>query len=421
MQGNAGSEVQITESRESLPGVKEADHVALGLGAEENGDGFSDISDSEFLSLQEDTLMERDVATCVAEKSVQPREGGIKSLGKNDDNAGTSAALHHAEEKSNDRQPDPGGVLQRKRKQELQTPLEKYNMKYLWVTNLCSQTWCEQQMVYEFEYPELLKEKSHVMNAGASIHLARELEVHDVVSVTTQTKEDSWAIKFLNVLSMIPILQSGGCVREFPVFREIDGVFLVGVIDELGYSPKGELELRELKTRAAPSLPGTAQKISHQFQVSLYKVLFDGMVRGLLQPDPFIQHLRLKPDQVLGTQVKDHIKRAGFTVATFRDLLELTCLNLTFSDLPVIDCLKLEYCYQEDSTSLGCEMVSFEEETVMKHLEFYLSYWKGLRQTQGVDIEDAWKCRNCCFANICEWRAMKSKEATLGCLTKRSK
>ncbi|PIO33878.1 hypothetical protein AB205_0106200, partial [Aquarana catesbeiana] len=83
-------------------------------------------------------------------------------------------------------------------------------MRHLAVTNICSQMWCEQQMVYKIEQPVALRPgKTAAMNEGSSIHLARELELHDVVSVTTQTREDIWAIKCLNILAMIPVLQSG--------------------------------------------------------------------------------------------------------------------------------------------------------------------------------------------------------------------
>lgn len=56
-------------------------------------------------------------------------------------------------------------------------------------------------------------------------------------------------------------------MRELPVFGMLEGVFLVGVIDELHYSHKGELVLSELKTRGPRSLPGRAQERSHYFQV----------------------------------------------------------------------------------------------------------------------------------------------------------
>ncbi|XP_066455718.1 exonuclease V [Eleutherodactylus coqui] len=372
---------------------------------QDDGDYFSDISDSELLQLD---LIAETGARSLPDEDKKQVEDGMRSSESIDVNAEFGVSPH----------PDGTGEnLSRdilKRKPEVETPLERYSLRYVTVTDICSQVWCEQQMVYRMEQPALVEpEKTAAMSEGSSIHLARELEVHDIISVTTQTREDSWAIKCLNILAMIPVLQSGGRVREFPVFRELDGIYIVGVIDELGYSPKGELELKELKTRASPTLPRSTQKRSHEIQVSLYKLLFDGMVSGSLQPDVFMQQLKLRPEQNLGPQVKEHAIRSGLTVSTFRDVLELTCLNLAYSDLPVIDSLKLEYCFQGNSTTLGCEEVTFEKEKVVKEVSYYLSYWKGLRGIQGVDIEDAWKCRMCDYSGICEWRAQKAKSSTL--------
>ncbi|XP_068126314.1 exonuclease V [Hyperolius riggenbachi] len=368
---------------------------------EDGGSGFSDISDSELLSLQ-DAAESGD--TCSAKK--EGLEIIHDNCGKSDVSTGAEQGHHsHHMGLNSAENPVPSDSAQRKRKQKSPTPLEKYSMKHLAVTDICNQIWCEQQMVYKIEQPTVHRPESRaIINEGSSIHLARELEVHDVVPVTTQSREDSWALKCLNILAMIPVLQSGGRIREFPVFRELDGIMVVGVIDELGYSSKGELELRELKTRATPTLPRLAQKKSHELQVCLYKLLFDGMVSGVLQADAVMQHENLRPEQELGADVKEHAIKCGLTVTTLRDVLELTFLNLTFSELPRIDSLKLEYCYQGDSSFLGFDTVTFKEESVMEQVTFYLSYWKGQRDIQGVDIEDAWKCRMCDFADICEWR-----------------
>lgn len=145
------------------------------------------------------------------------------------------------------------------------------------------------------------------------------------------------------------------------------------------------------------------------------------MVSGVLQPDVFMQHLKLRPEQELGPQVKEHAIRSGLIVSTFRDVLELTCLNLTYSDLPMIDSLKLEYCFQGDGSFLGCDEVMFEKEKVSEQIQFYFSYWKGLREVRGVDIEDAWKCRMCDYSSVCEWRMQKTRSFTLQTLAKRLK
>lgn len=63
-------------------------------------------------------------------------------------------------------------------------------------------------------------------------------------------------------------LISGERVREFPVFGVQEGVFVMGVIDELMYNQKGELVLNELKTRKYNSMPSSAQDKVNCFQVS---------------------------------------------------------------------------------------------------------------------------------------------------------
>ncbi|KAM6217002.1 exonuclease V [Rhynchocyon petersi] len=337
--------------------------------------GFSDLSDSEFLDLED----------------AQGADASLSNPGP------SSEVLEHDGE--------PVSLQKWKRNLDVSSPMDQYHLKYLSVTDLCTQTWCEQQMIYGKELPGYLApEKAAVMDTGASIHLARELEVHDLVTIPITTKEDAWAIKFLNILSMVPALQSEGRIREFPVFGEVEGVLLVGVIDELHYTAKGELELSELKTRKRPLLPLEAQKKKDYFQVRLYKYIFDAMVQGKVTAATLIHHTKLCPEKPLGPSVLRHAQQGGFSVSSLGDLLELVFLSLTLSDLPVIDSLKIEYIHQETATVLGTEIVAFEEKEMRSKVQHYIAYWMGHREPQGVDVEEAWKCRTCIYADICEWK-----------------
>lgn len=340
--------------------------------------GFSDISDSElveFLDLE------------------NAKESAV-SLSK----PGPSSELPGKDDK-------PVSLQNCKRGLDVLSPMDRFHLKYLYVTDLCTQDWCELQMVYGKELPgSLTPEKAAVLDIGASIHLAKELELHDLVTVPTTTKEDAWAVKFLNILSMIPTLQSEGRIREFPVFGEVEGIFLVGVIDELHYTSKGELELAELKTRRRPVLPLSAQKKKDYFQVSLYKHIFDAMVQGKVTPASLIHHTKLCVDKPLGPSVLRHARQGGVSVKSLGDLMELVFLSLTLSDLPAIDTLKLEYVHQETATTLGTEIVAFEEKEVKSKVRHFVAYWMGHRDPQGVDVEEAWKCRTCDYVDICEWR-----------------
>ena len=40
-----------------------------------------------------------------------------------------------------------------------------------------------------------------------------------------------------------------------------------------------------------------------------------------------------------------------------------------------------------------------------------MQWWRGDRPAQGVEIEEAFKCRSCDFADDCEWRLKKVDEA----------
>lgn len=367
-----------------------------------NSVGFDDISDSELLDI--------DLDLCTA------------SLTRSDSHVTCCSTALSEDSKVSEMEGDSEDKFRKKRKQDKQSPLKRFNLRYLCVTDLCSQSWCEQQMVYGLEMPYLQQlEKAPEVELGASIHLAKELEVHDIVSVSVKTREDAWAVKLLNLLSMITVLQQGGRVRELPVFGVIEGIFLVGVIDELHYSPKGELELCELKTRSQPSVPGVAQKRSHHLQVSVYKLLFDSMVKGQLKQGSLPQYLCLKTETALGSQVLEHARKLGLNVSSFGDLLELAFLNLRFSDIPAIDSLKIEYCYQANNSPLGEDIVHFDEQQVTRELHFYSMYWIGEREAQGVDIEDAWKCRYCDFADVCEWRMRRAGNTIWKQRTKRAK
>ncbi|GAB1288861.1 Exonuclease V [Apodemus speciosus] len=340
--------------------------------------GFSDLSDSELVEFLD----------------LEDAKESVVSLSK----PGPSSELPGKGDK-------PVSLQNWKPGLDVLSPMERFHLKYLYVTDLCTQNWCELQMVYGKELPgSLTPEKAAVLDTGASIHLAKELELHDLVTVPITTKEDAWAVKFLNILSMIPTLQSEGCIREFPVFGEVEGIFLVGVIDELHYTSKGELELAELKTRRRPVLPLAAQKKKDYFQVSLYKYIFDAMVQGKVTPASLIHHTKLCLDKPLGPSVLRHARQGGVSVKSLGDLMELVFLSLTLSDLPAIDTLKLEYIHQETATILGTETVAFEEKEVKSKVQHYAAYWMGHRDPQGVDVEEAWKCRTCDYVDICEWR-----------------
>uniref|UniRef100_A0A673GC32 Exonuclease 5 n=1 Tax=Sinocyclocheilus rhinocerous TaxID=307959 RepID=A0A673GC32_9TELE len=140
------------------------------------------------------------------------------------------------------------------------SPMQRFFKRHLSVTLLCDQSWCEMKTVYSLLKPFVKRKEMQraEVQIGKEIHLSREQEIQDVVPVDVWTREDH----------MIPLLEAGERVREFPVFGVQEGVFVMGVIDELLNNQNGELVLNELKTRKQNSLPSSAQDKVNCFQVS---------------------------------------------------------------------------------------------------------------------------------------------------------
>ncbi|KAJ1021358.1 hypothetical protein NDA18_005596 [Ustilago nuda] len=171
-------------------------------------------------------------------------------------------------------QDPPHGSDRRRRRPTPPTSLPDHFTRkgYLSVSDLVGPSWCE----YSYQYailslshlppsqrpatittaegttlaaqPELVQQKDKTLTAGKAVHAVLEKEVAPVqIYVETETREDSWALRLLNLWCHVVGLlrlepgsegkQRGGmrvnCVREVPVYGWIKGVLFMGVIDEI--------------------------------------------------------------------------------------------------------------------------------------------------------------------------------------------
>ena len=92
----------------------------------------------------------------------------------------------------------PSGI-DTKTLKSLTCPLSQIRNGYLWVSDLCSQLWCEQQNEYKLTAPSKEPE-SEQMTKGTELHLARELETQDYVDVQITSDEDIFAVKVINLI-----------------------------------------------------------------------------------------------------------------------------------------------------------------------------------------------------------------------------
>ncbi|XP_071553075.1 exonuclease V-like isoform X1 [Panulirus ornatus] len=305
--------------------------------------------------------------------------------------------------------------------EESSPPIHSLRGGYLWVSDLCSQMWCEQQLEYRLSLPpdDNIPEPEQVTK-GSSLHLARELEVQDYVNVTVTSSEDIFAVKVLNLLIVLKsiLTQSSDVHREVPIFGVVDGVFIIGKIDEIRVDRETfHLDIVDLKTRRTKKPPGRAQKATHNTQVMLYKHLFDDLIRGLIPRHSLMTTLKLDLEQTLGESVTSHIssgltsildgneKNRSWTLSHLLDHLKNAA-----ESLPFINQLFIDYVWQEDEQTFLIEEVKYDDIWLRSQMTKCMRYWRGERECQGVDIEDAWKCHSCDYQESCSWVAKKIKE-----------
>ncbi|ESO95363.1 hypothetical protein LOTGIDRAFT_116801, partial [Lottia gigantea] len=297
---------------------------------------------------------------------------------------------------------------------DFKTPLQRFRPGYLWVSDLTKQNWCEQQLYYSFTVPGVMVEDKPSMKEGSSLHLARELAVHEPVPVKVTSNEDIWAVKVLNLLGTVQGFLNGVCLaREVPIFGAPyeNGVFFVGLIDELRFDLElYTVTLSELKTKTYKSPPSKAQKSQHKLQVMLYKNLFDDLVKGQLSKETVSKHLRVDLSREFSDDVTKELEKHLIDFKNLNQLLDY--LFQKFQALTCINQLEIEYVHQESKETLFHSSVDYDDAELESLLGHYVKFWKGEREVLGVDIEEAWKCGKCDFSDICVWREKKSQECS---------
>lgn len=228
--------------------------------------------------------------------------------------------------------------------------------------------------------------------------------------------EDIFAVKVINLYGAVQSLVKGSPVfREIPIFGAPfdQDVFVIGMIDEIRCDTDWfNFDIFEFKTRISRSLPSQAQKDTHKMQVLLYKKLFDDLVMGITTKQTIKKHLKLDLGRPLGDDVRRHCKqtqsRQPSDYASLDALLD--CLGELMQSVPCISQTFIEYCHQESHETIGIEAITPDADWLNATFFDYVTFWRGEREARGVDIEDAWKCGRCDFADVCEWRQKKQEE-----------
>ncbi|OVA18149.1 Exonuclease V [Macleaya cordata] len=269
------------------------------------------------------------------------------------------------------------------------------------ITDITATEWCEKQM--EFVLLRGKPKDSEAMKAGKARHTKLEEEVLKKVEVRVEAAEDAWAVKFMNFIAGAHQLLFEGLTRELPLIGFVEGVWMVGVIDEIRMPATDTVRnplLVETKTRTQASLPAEPQKRNGRLQLMCYKYLWDNAVTDNFHSSRFFTSFGLNPHYILSEEIQKHTASSGFPAKTLEDLVTFfknTCCMLP----PAHDQLLLRYEFQGDDSLLGEEHFLYDPIWLMSRIKQRLEFWLGEREAGYVPPEERWKCQTCKFASIC--------------------
>jgi exonuclease V len=352
-------------------------------------------------------------------------------------------------------------------------PLERFRTKPkkpLSVTDLVSPAWCELQYLYTLSKFGR-KPRTQAMRNGSKIHQKLEDEVHTTVPVQVQSKEDRFGLRMWNAVSGLRCLRETGLTRELEVWGVLEGQVVNGVIDELSYTcpdpvfeqqteraraendggvlplPPGQMSLSQafanatsqtgdeacmsghapdrriyiadVKTRSVSSLPAGASLRPTWMQLMIYRRLLESLSLNTVDAETVFARYDVNPLEPFTSVFLDDIGgiNPNNEAADYPNLLSLWALLITEmqSTLPptsLSPILRAEFRYAKTGDIIGSRLTNYETSIVDMYIAEKMAWWKGTREAKGVELEEAFKCRICDFAENCAWRLNKVEEAT---------
>lgn len=250
-------------------------------------------------------------------------------------------------------------------------------------------------------------------NPYLTVFLALELQVHTKKPVQVITAEDRFAIKLLNIHTLLTSLLKGKPLeREIPVFgMPLDlGVVIFGIIDEIRINHSGwTLTLSETKTRRSERLPQPTQEIGHRLQIMLYMRLFEDLIQRKTPWVLIMKILRMDDEKLLSESIFKELRRSKLEGSNLRGLWEEVMEAI--APLPKEIVLSVEYVSQKTEKTFLVREILYDDVLLRIQMKDFLDGWTGKVAMRGAPEHEAWKCHTCYFAEMCEWRLGKISTA----------
>jgi exonuclease V len=190
--------------------------------------------------------------------------------------------------------------------------------------------------------------------------------------------------------------------------------------------------IADVKTRGGRSLPTGASMRPTWMQLMLYRKLLGSLSLNTVDAETIFARYGLAPlesfseafilgGDALGNVDSDVDSDNPYSILQANDLVShpnlLSLWSLMMSEyqqtVPTIgDILRAEFRYSKTGEVIGNKLKAYNADAIDAYIKREMEWWKGDREAEGVEIEEAFKCRMCDFAEECTWRKTKIEEAT---------
>lgn len=207
------------------------------------------------------------------------------------------------------------------------------------------------------------------------------------------------------------------------------------------HAPARKVYLTDVKTRGSRKLPDEVSIRPSQMQLMIYHNLLGLLSSNSVPAEKVFERYNLDPtaafsdtfiSQIGGLDFNFHENAGTEGVAPFEssqdsidELLSHNCLEKLWelmmtefahtmpgsAGAPAIgNVLRVEYRASGTGDIVGVKAFGYDAQKLDSYVQQEIAWWKGERPARGVDVEEAFKCRMCEFANACTWRQEKVEE-----------
>ncbi|KAI5195918.1 hypothetical protein E4T38_08798 [Aureobasidium subglaciale] len=197
--------------------------------------------------------------------------------------------------------------------------------------------------------------------------------------------------------------------------------------------------IKDVKTRGSKSMPkGEASFRPTSMQLMMYHRMLSllasnsvpaeqvftryGLDSGIPFSDMFIAQLgsiesgtTIESDDMPARDAVDELLAHNsleklWTLMISEFQLTITFPNKPSAPSPIGDVLMAEYRASGSGSIIGSKTFAYDVDVLDAYLKKTMAWWNGERMPKGVEIEEAFKCRMCEFAEVCTWRKDKVEE-----------